>query len=126
MSIENNNNFLKPPIDYGYSKISFYYSLKWRVYASIKLWILYQEMDEHLIPKWALKRVYETFSELKEILINVGYRRRILSTKIIIFLNTDLSVFSAKCDKKNKMSEYLFVDKDVIEEFKKGLGIIQK
>ncbi len=29
MSIENNNNFLKPPIDYGYSKISFYYSLKW-------------------------------------------------------------------------------------------------
>ena len=63
MSIENNNNFLKPPIDYGYSKISFYYSLKLRVYASIKLSILYQEIDEHIIPKLPLKSVYKTFSE---------------------------------------------------------------
>lgn len=126
MSTENNNNFLKPPIDYGYSKISFYYSLKWRVYASIKLSILYQEIDEHLIPELALKSVYKTFSELKEILINEGYRRRIFSIKIINFLNNDLRVFLAKWDKKNKMPANLFEDKDAIEEFKKDLDIIQK
>ena len=63
---------------------------------------------------------------MKEILINEGYRRRILSFKIKNFLNNDSTAFLAKCDKKNKMSVHLCAAKDVIGESKKDLDIIQK